>query len=348
MRFSVKKSFMCALFIPLLLALPLTAESSLAQAQNALVQGFEAYRNEDWTSAMFFLRKAVSVPGSGTDETWYMLIMSEMYAADFATANADCDTFLKQFAFSQYVPYVQYQKGRALHFIGKNENAILVLSDFCHQNPTSYQYPSALYWIAESFFAEYNYEASRALYERIVVDFPDDSKVAAAKYRIDSIDQRSREEKLLYLLKVTGEENLAAREDYERQLRQYQTEDKLGLRQQLSEAQNEIAALNQALEAQKAQVEQLKKNAYAAPLSAAASPASASPAAVPAASSDSPEVHDFSNQPELSESAPAAASNPGVPAVLYSSESDPEVEALKRKARQLQYILEEQSKEGAK
>lgn len=344
MRILLKKIFTGVLLFSLL-SLPLSAESSLAQAQNALVQGFEAYRNEDWTSAMFFLRKAVSVPGSGTDETWYMLIMSEMYAADFATANADCDTFLKQFAFSQYVPYVQYQKGRSLHFIGKNENAILVLSDFCHQNPTSYQYPSALYWIAESFFAEYNYEASRALYERIVVDFPDDSKVAAAKYRIDSIDQRSREEKLLYLLKVTGEENLAAREDYERQLRQYQTEDKLGLRQQLSDAQNEIAALNQALEAQKAQVEQLKKSSYAAPLSQVSASPSLSEAS--AASADS-EVHDFSTPAASAETASAQTNASGIPAVSYSLESDPEVEALKRKARQLQYILEEQAKEGAK
>ncbi len=341
----MKKILLCIPVLFSLLLMPVSAETSLAQGQNALVQGFEAYRNEDWTSAMFFLRKAVSVPGSSTDETWYMLVMSEMYAAEFASANADCDTFLKLFSLSQYVPYIQYQKGRALHFIGKNENAILVLSDFCHQNPTSYQYPSALYWIAESFFAEYNYEASRALYERIVVDFPDDSKVAAAKYRIDSIDQRAREEKLLYLLKVTGEENLAAREDYERQLRQYQTEDKLGLRQQLSDAQNEITTLNQALEAQKLQVEQLKKAQAQAALDAAAANS------VPAASPEAPEVHDFKPETNQKTAAVPVAETPSagvVPPVSYSLESDPEVEALKRKARQLQYILsEQQNKEGA-
>ena len=228
-----------------LTVMPLYAQrvSASSDQTDALMSGYEAYRNEDWTSAMFFFRKAVSVSDAATDETWYMLVMSEVFAGEYRNALDDCESFLRQFPFSLYVPYIQYQRGRIQHYLRQNENAILTLSDFCHQYPDHSLYASALYWIAESFYAEYNYDAARALYERIVTDFPRDAKVGAAQYRIDAIDQKGREEKLLYLLKVTGEENLAAREEYERQLRVYAAEDKFGLQQRLADAQKRIADL---------------------------------------------------------------------------------------------------------
>ena len=306
----MKKLRACALLV--CLCTGLLAAQTAQQSENALIQGFEAYRNEDWTSALFFLRQAVTTPSVSTDETWYMLIMSEVYAGEYAAANADCDRFSKQFAFSQYI---QYQKGRCLHYLGQNESAVLVLSDFCHQNPTNDLYASALYWIAESFFAEYNYASARGLYERIISDFPNDAKVGAAQYRLESIDQRSREEKLLYLLKVTGEENLAAREDYERRLRQYETEDRLGLRQQLDAAEARVQALERELAAARAENDYLNGG-----------------------SRQSSGVHDVVSQPIESSSITAQP-------YARSYEPDSEVEALKRKARQLQYLLDEQKAE---
>lgn len=92
------------------------------------------------------------------------------------------------------------------------------MSDFCHQYPEHEMYASALFWIAESFYAAGSYEEAELLYSRILYDFPDDAKSGAAQYRIESIAQAAREEKLLYLLKQTGEEYLAAKEEYERQL----------------------------------------------------------------------------------------------------------------------------------
>ncbi|MCR5723946.1 MAG: tetratricopeptide repeat protein [Treponema sp.] len=298
----------------LLALIPVFSESAGGKAETALVQGFNAYRNEDWHSAMIFLRQAVTSPSVSTDETWYMLIMCEMYAGEYASAHADCEQFFKLFAFSRYAPYVQYQEGRCLHFLNQNENAVLVLSDFCHQNQNSELYASALYWIAESFFAEYNYDSARALYERIVSDFPADSKVGAAQYRIEAIDQRSREEKLLYLLKVTGEENLASREEYERQLRQYEAEDKLGLRQQLATAEARISELEQALAAQKA-------------------------AGVIVLPAEGQGVHDVVQPVAASKPAAGEATATAAPTAV---EEDAEVLALKRKARQLKYLLDEQ------
>ena len=151
------------------------------------------------------------------------------------------------------------------------------------------------------------------------------SAVSAAQYRIDAIDQKSREEKLLYLLKVTGEENLAAREEYERQIKLFEAEDKLGLHQQLDDARKRIQMLEIELEARKK-----------APENASAGG-----------------VLDFNTGDGKTDAnadykgTGSYYSTPYAPGVQARGDGDPEVEALKRKARQLQYMMiEEERNEG--
>ncbi len=310
----------------LFVCMPLSAGSYTSDQQ----QGFDAYRKNDWTSAMFFLRKAGSSTTGYDSETLYMLVMSEMYAGEYKSALSDANLFLQKFASSRYAPYMHFQKGRALHFLGNNEDAVLVLSDFCHQNPKNELYASALYWIAECFYNEYNFDYARSLYERVVQDFPTDAKATDSRYRIEMIAQREREEKLVYLLKVTGEEKLAAREDYERQIKLYQTEDKMGLRKSLSDAEARIAELESLLSAEKsnsAMLEAQKNEALKAARNS--NTAAGSKDAAPAVTS-----------PEPTAAQNSTAQNA---AVNNSSKfrTDPEVEALKRKARHLQYLLDE-------
>jgi len=206
-------------------------------------QGLEAFRIGDWASSIIFLRQAVSLPEYSTPNTWYMLIMSEMYAGEFASAVNDCDAFLVNFNGDPLCNAVLYQKGRGLHYLSRNDSAVLVLSDFCHDNPDDPMYASALYWIAECFYEDCDYSTAEPLYERVVNEFPSDSKVPDAKFRLEEIKQYGREEKLMYLLKMTGEEYLSSRENYERQLREYQTQDMVGLRRQLGDAQKRINEL---------------------------------------------------------------------------------------------------------
>ena len=214
-----------------------------ATDRTSLSQGFESYRSGDWGSATLFLRKAVTQPGGASEEAWYMLIMSQMYNEDYASVVTDSDRFFDRYPDSSLVPYVMYQKGRALHFLEQNDSAVLALSDFCHQYPGNEMYPSALYWLAECFFDDFSFDTARQLYERIVSDFPSSPKAAEAQARLDVIAQREREQKLLYLLKMTGEEYLSSRENYEKQLREYQTEDMVGLRKQLNDANSRIRDL---------------------------------------------------------------------------------------------------------
>ncbi len=245
----MKKRFFAAAVLLLLVCVCMPVSgSSDSVAGDALVEGITAYQKEDWATALFFLRKAAALPEGNTSDVWYLLIMSEMFSGDYTSAIEDCSLFLNEFSENIYKPYVLYQQGRALHFTGKNQEAAEVFAQFCGMYPSHELYSSALFWLAEAFYAEYNYEPAKALYERIVTEFYRESKALDAQYRLETIEQREREHKLLYLLKVTGEEYLAAKENYARQLRQYQSEELISLRQQLKEMETQLAATEQELQ----------------------------------------------------------------------------------------------------
>jgi hypothetical protein len=71
--------------------------------------------------------------------------------------------------------------------MGNYVNAAYYLTEFCHAYPGHEMYAAALFWVAESFFAREQYDEARALYERIVQDFPQDAKRPDAQSRIETI-----------------------------------------------------------------------------------------------------------------------------------------------------------------
>lgn len=202
--------------------------SSDNPAREVLGAAYNAYASADWQSAVMLFRRALSDPQNESDSALYMLIMAGMNSRGYKAAYADMAYFLQNYPDSEYAPLIKYQQGRSLYFMDEFDKAVLALSDFCHQYPESEMYPSALFWIAECFYAGYNFEQARPLYERIVDDFPKDAKAIEAKYRLDAINQRLREEKLLLLLQQTGESYLSSKENYEKALRRYELENAMG------------------------------------------------------------------------------------------------------------------------
>ncbi len=220
-------------------------------ASSAFVEACKSYSRGEWADAKFQLKKAVSYKENLNPDTYFMLIMAEVYDGDNKSALDDCNFYLENFSDSMYYSRVYYQKGKLLYSLGEYEKSIVVLSDFCHRYEKDELYSYALFYIGESLFAGYKYDEAGSVYERIVTEFPESPKTPAAQYRLETILQRGREEKLLYLLKQTGEEYLSAKEEYERQLRLYNSEAMDSTRQKLAAAQ----ARNETLEKQVAELE---------------------------------------------------------------------------------------------
>ena len=252
----MKKSL--AVFI-ILSAISFSAVAS-ESASSAFVEACRLYARGEWSDAKIMLRKAVSYSENLTPEAYYMLISSEIYDGDNKKALDDCNFFIDNFSDSFYYARICYQKGKLLYSLGEYEKSIVVLSDFCHRFTSDELYSSALFYIGESLFAGYKYEEAEAIYERIVKEYPESPKTPAAQYRLETILQRGREEKLLYLLKQTGEEYLAAKEEYEKQLRLYNSEAVDSTRQKLAQAQSRNDMLEKKVADLELQIDALKNN----------------------------------------------------------------------------------------
>lgn len=283
-------------------------------SSSAYLEACKAFSRGEWNSAEILLRKAVAYPQNNNADTNYMLITAEIYAGDDSSALKDTEAFLRSYPSSIYTARVQYMRGKLLYNLGEYEKSIIVLSDFCHQYENSELYPSALFYIAESLYSGYKYDEAEALYERIIAQYPDNDKVSASQYRMESIAQRSREEKLLYLLKQTGEEYLAAKEDYEKQLRLYNSEAINTTRERLADAQQKNQELEDQIRDLETQIAELKKEQ---------------------------EQRESQEQPVL-----VAAKKEDV--FTETSSLDEDVRLLKQKARLVQWLIDEEKQNEAK
>lgn len=266
-----KKSLIAVTISAFVFAVPCVAQSasfdsdsvnvnvlSSREASSTYADALKAYSRRDWKTSIFLFKKLHTNQADITPESLYMQIMAQTYDGQYKQAVNDCDLFLKEFSNNQYAQLVMYQKGKILYQIEDYEKSILTLSDFCHSNPKHKLYSSALFWIAESFYATYNFDSAKSLYERIVVEFPDGSKARDAQFRLDVIAQRSREEKLLYLLKQTGEDYLSSKESYEKTLKQYQIENSVGVNSQLRELRQQNENLDNELANEKKRTAELE------------------------------------------------------------------------------------------
>ena len=242
-----------------LLAFVFLLHAQESPVQSVLADGLNAYRARDYVSAVFFLRKALTDPSACNDGVLYTYIMSEMQTGDYTSVYADTEKFLSRYASSPYSDVVLFQQGKALFNLREYDRAVVVFSDYCHRNPDDALYPSALFYLAECFYAGYDYERALPVYRKVAAEYPDNSNVQACLHRVESIMQKKREDKLLYLLKKCGEDYLASKENYEKIIRQYEMENSVDINQQLKNLRARTAELEASLENERSRVAELER-----------------------------------------------------------------------------------------
>jgi len=204
--------------ISLILAIALLG--CITFAEDPFSSGLDAYARSDWSSAMLSFRKA-TLSGNQA-EPWYWLIMSELSAEEFDTALKDIDRFNASFPADSRIPDTMYQKGRVQYLLGQYEQSINTLYRFISSNSGHDMIPAAYYWIGESLYSVGRFEESRILFSIVLEKYPQAIKREAALYRIALIDQTTKEDELLKLLKISHEESLKIIEDYQRREKTYE------------------------------------------------------------------------------------------------------------------------------
>ncbi len=190
-------------------------------AQDPLMAGLDAYAKSDWSTATLSFRRAVSLPGSGS-EPWYWLIMSELASGDYQTSLADIGRFTRSFPDDARIPDITYQEGRVQYLLGYHEYSIQTLYRFVSRWPDHEMVPSAYYWIGENLFSVGRFDEARSVFSLVLNTWPQAIKRDAASYRIALIKQNTKEDELLKLLKMSHEESLRVIEDYQRRERTYE------------------------------------------------------------------------------------------------------------------------------
>jgi TolA-binding protein len=154
-------------------------------------------------------------------EGLYWLGLSELSAGNYADALSDFEELEKHDTLSLHSKDIPYQKGRCLYYLGRYNDAIVVLSSYAESQDDTNKKASALYWAGESLYALGNYDLALQMYETIVTQYPKSPKYPPASYRIDLIKQKKGEEELLSIIKWTHEELLKNLEDYETREKNY-------------------------------------------------------------------------------------------------------------------------------
>ncbi len=191
----------------------------------ALKRGIDLYGEGDWRNSILEFRKiaTLSLDPKELIEAAYWIAMSEMNIGEYEAALQDIERVLAQENTDKWRYFdAMYQKGRILFYLGRQDEAIIILYTYLEKAPDNNSISAAYYWIGESLYSLGRTEEARSIFSKIIDKFPDSAKYEAASYRIALIDQKSVETELLKLLKWSHEESLKTVEEYQKRERSYE------------------------------------------------------------------------------------------------------------------------------
>jgi tetratricopeptide (TPR) repeat protein len=151
----------------------------------------------------------------------FLIAKSYMATGKLDEAGRALDSYLATYAGAVDYEEALYQKGRLLFMRDDLEGALRALQAFVAGHPASPFISSAWFWAAESLYGLGRLDDARALYSKIISDYPTSVKIEAARYKIELIQVRGKEVELARLLKWSHEDYLRTVEEYQNRERAY-------------------------------------------------------------------------------------------------------------------------------
>jgi TolA-binding protein len=204
-----------------------------APGYSRLRRGLEFYQQSRWREAVAEFRRSQTeaLDPELKAEALYWIALSEISAKDYTGAIRDMDQLEQLAPESKRLREIPYHKGRALYYLGRYEEALLLLKLYADGIGGNALLPAgsegaarksaALYWIGECLYAMGQLDYARDVFTLVTQDYPRSAKFEASSYRLALIHQKKIEEELLNLLKWSHEESLKAIEEYQRRERSY-------------------------------------------------------------------------------------------------------------------------------
>ena len=219
----------------LLLVLAVGGPGLYAQIPEALQNGISSYQQGRYTDALRSFRRVITDSSYETYQGDGYFWVGKTYIAmsEYDEAARNLEYFLSTYDESRLRSEGLYQKGRLLYLQRDYEQAIQVLYSFINQYPDDPYLANSYFWIAESLYSLGHFEEAERVYAHVADRFPSSFKVEAARYRLQLIQFKYRENEIVKLLKISHEEYLEAIDEFLQREKAYE--------QALSEYQKRLA-----------------------------------------------------------------------------------------------------------
>jgi TolA-binding protein len=236
-----RKMRLSAFFTAILLCVGSMGGVVSAQSlRGTLQEGIALYGTGDYDKAIVIFNAIISDAKSDVAQkgsAYFWAAKSAMSLGTFEEAQRDIEVFLANYQGSSDYPEAVYQKGRLLLMQEEYEGSIKIFQGFIAHYPQSPFLSNAYFWVGECLYNLGKLDEARALYEKVVQDYPTSFKVEAAQYRLSLIDLARREVELTKLLKWSHEDYLRNVEEYQRRDKNYE--------QLIADLQKKLAAAGQ-------------------------------------------------------------------------------------------------------
>jgi TolA-binding protein len=191
-----------------------------------LQNGIRLYEEGKWKEAAAELRQAQAEARSGAQraEALYWIALAEISGGDYGASIRDMDELVRIDPGNSRVQELPYHRGRAFYYMGRYDDALILLKAYADQIPAGTQErnaSSAYYWIGECLFSLGRLDEAEDVFSRVVDRYPQSAKYEASAYRIALINQKKIEAQLLGIIKWSHEESLKTIEEYQRRERSY-------------------------------------------------------------------------------------------------------------------------------
>ncbi len=203
----------------------------IAEVPTALRDGIGAYQKGDYEQALRDFRSLIT--GSVSDryqgEAYFWVGKTYLAMDAYDDAAGNIEYFLSAYPDSFLQAEGLYQKGRLHYLQGDFEPAVQVLYLYVKDYPEDVFVPNAFFWIGESLYSLGRFEEAEKVFQHIIETYPGSYKIEGARFRLQLIQFKYREDELVRLLKISHEEYLDTVEEfiqrekaYEQALMEYQ------------------------------------------------------------------------------------------------------------------------------
>lgn len=202
----------------ILLAASLAGSDSAPRGDILLREGIEAFQQADYQVALYRFREILFNPKERNfhGDAYFWIARTYMALFRLEEASKHLEYFLSKYQENPYIMEGMYEKGRLLFLQRQFRECIEHLDAFLKKYPDSPYGANAYYWIGEAAFSLGRLKEAEKIFHFVVTQFPTSFRVEAARYRLDIIKLKYREEELMKLLQWSHEEHLKASEEFQR------------------------------------------------------------------------------------------------------------------------------------